>query len=116
MGEVNLTINGKNFGITCDDGQEQRVVDLGHYIDSRIRDISASGAAGNENHLLVLASLMLADEVFDLREYIQLIDNGEQPQGERTAGTLKQEELAIAEAIDHLADRIEGIADRIQGA
>ena len=109
MADVSLTINGKVFNIACDDGQEQRVVDLGRYIDSRVKDIASSGAASNDIHLLVLASLMLADEVFDLREYIHQ-SGGQIPQ---EAGALEQEGLAIAEAIENLAERIEGIADKM---
>jgi len=49
MAQVTLTINGRNYGITCDDGQEQRVMDLGHYVDERIKALSKAGAASNEN-------------------------------------------------------------------
>ena len=66
MAEVTLSINGRDYGISCDDGQEQRVQDLGMYVDSRLRDIAKAGAASNESHLLVLTSIMLADEIFDL--------------------------------------------------
>jgi cell division protein ZapA len=109
MGEVTLTINGRNFGISCDDGQEQRVLDLGHYVDSRLKDISRAGAASNESHLLVLTALLLSDEVFDLRENVNAL-GGDASEIQ----TLKEDELAIAQAIDHLAERIDTIATRIQ--
>lgn len=111
MAEITLTINGRSFGISCDNGQEQRVMELGHYVDSRLKDISRAGAANNESHLLVLTALMLADEVYDLRDNIS--DMGGEL--EETRG-LKQDELFIAQAIDHLADRIDLIADRMQKA
>ncbi len=60
MAEVTLTINGRNYGVACDDGQEDRLRDLGYYIDQRMREIAQAGAAGNESHLMILASLMLA--------------------------------------------------------
>lgn len=111
MAQITLTINGRNFGISCEDGQEQRVLELGHYVDSRLKDISRAGAANNESHLLVLTALMLADEAFDLRDNLQ--DLGAEVQDTRT---LKQDELFIAQAIDHLADRINVIADRMAKA
>ncbi len=111
MAEVTLTINGRSFGISCDDGQEQRVIDLGHYVDARLKDISRAGAATNESHLMVLTSLLLADEIFDLRDNVANL-GGDANQ----AQTLKQDELVMAQAIDSLADRIDTIADRIQGA
>ena len=109
MAEITLTINGRNFGIACDDGQEQRVMELGHYVDSRLKDIARAGAASNESHLLVLTALMLADEIFDLRDSVSEL--GGQAQDSQV---MQQDELVIAQAIDHLADRIETIASRIQ--
>ncbi len=111
MAEITLTINGRNFGISCDDGQEQRVMDLGHYVDGRLKDISRAGAASNEAHLLVLTSLMLADEVYDLRNQVSNLGGEDQ-----NVEAIKQDELVIAQAIDHLAERIDTIAGRIQKA
>lgn len=109
MAEVNLTINGRNYGIACDDGQEKRLRELGYYVDQRLKEISKAGAANNETHLMVLASLMLADEIFDLRDNIGNLDE----QVQETQG-LKRDDAAIAEAIDELAGRVGEIADRIQ--
>ena len=112
MAELNLTINGRTFGISCDDGQEQRVLDLGHYVDARLKEISSAGAANNESHLLVLTALMLTDEIFDLR------DNLAQQEGQSIAknGASQEDDLAVAKAIDSLADRIDAIARRVSKA
>lgn len=111
MSEITLTINGRSFGISCDNGQEQRVLDLGHYVDSRLKEISKAGAASNESHLLVLTALMLADEVFDLRD-----DVGELGQRVENDNIKRNDEQLIAKTIDHLAGRIEAIAGRMQRA
>ena len=111
MAEVNITINGRAFGISCEDGQEQRVTDLGHYVDSRLKDISKAGAATNESHLLVLTGLLLADEVFDLRDDVSSLD-GQVKQN----GANENDEAEIAQAIESLAGRIDQIASRIQSA
>lgn len=107
MGEVNLMINGRAYSITCDDGQEQRVNNLGLYVDSRVKEIAKAGAATNETHLLVLASLMLADEVYDLREGVAPVANG---------ANQNEDEALVISAIDSLAERIDTIASRIQEA
>lgn len=110
MAEVNVTINGRTFGIACDDGQEQRVLDLGKYVDERLRDISRAGAANNESHLMVLTSLVLADEVFDL------LENGGQgaPAPKNGESMNGDEEQRFVNAIDYLANRIDSIAGSIQ--
>ncbi len=111
MAQVSISINGRTYGISCQDGQEQRVTDLGHYVDARLKDIAAAGAAASESHLLVLTTLMLADEVFDLRDDVGSL-NGQVQQVE----TNENEEALVIEAIDTLADRIDTIAKRIQSA
>ena len=111
MAQINLSINGKNFGMECDDGQEQRVLALGEYVDNKIKSVSAAGAANNENHLLILTSLMLADEIFELRDSLSAL--GEHVE---TKEHFDQHEQFIVQAIDTLADRIDTIANRIQKA
>ena len=111
MAELTLTINGRNYGISCEDGQEQRVLDLGHYVDAKMKDIGKAGAATSESHLLVLTALMLSDESFDLRD--QLSQAGGAPQSSESS---QQDELVIAQAIDHLAERIDTIASRVAKA
>ena len=116
MAEVNININGRSFGIACEDGQEQRVMDLSHYVDSRLKDIASAGAATNESHLLVLTTLLLADEVFDLRNDVNTLN---QNMGQGAQANENQmsanDEAAVAGAIEDLADRIERIAGRISG-
>jgi len=109
MAEISITINGRNYGIACDDGQEKRVADLARYVDGRLRDIARAGAATNESHLLVLTTIILADEIADLKAT-----------GARTPGPVvgvkmsDDEEEAIVSAIDLLAARIDQIAGNLQ--
>lgn len=111
MAEVALIINGRSYNISCDDGQEKRLQQLGRTVDSKLREIAKSGAATTEAHLLVLTSLMLADEILDLRDNVAVLGD----QVEATAEVQKEEALIIR-AIDSLADRIDVIAGRLQRA
>lgn len=111
MAEVTITINGRNFAIFCEDGQEERVQTLGSYVDSRLKEISKAGAATNEAHLLVLTSLLLSDEIFDLRKDIDQLST-QVSQGEAN----QTNDAEVAQAIDELAERIDQISGRIQSA
>ena len=112
MAEVNITINGRTYGISCEDGQEKRVHELGKYVDARLKEIAKAGAASSESHLLVLTSLMLSDEIFDLRSDVRILSS----QLSAAVGTEEKDETEVALAIGMLADRIERIASRIQNA
>jgi cell division protein ZapA (FtsZ GTPase activity inhibitor) len=72
MSEVNLMIHGRTYGVGCDEGQERRVRELGAFIDRHMRDMAAAaGTSATEAHLLVLAALVMADELFDLKAAAQ---------------------------------------------
>lgn len=124
MAEVSLNIHGKAYGISCDDGQEQRVVQLGKYVDARLREIAGGGGAGTESHLLVLTALMLADEAFENREHAAALYHQAQQQhssaprhqhqSQAANGMSEEEEKMIASAIDKLASRIDSVAQRLQ--
>lgn len=109
MAEVSLMINGKSYGISCDDGQEERVIELASYVDDRMRQMAGAGAASNEPHLMVLTSLMLADEIYELKQ------SKAQNQQNVTASQ-EASDTAVAEAITNLAMRIDNVANRIQKA
>ena len=110
MGEVALEINGKTYPILCDDGQESRIESLAIYINERLKDIAASGAANNDNHLLVLTSLILADEIHDLKNTLSTADK---IVGEGQGTLSNTDESAVAEAINSLASRITIAAERM---
>lgn len=134
MAHVNLQIHGKSYGIACDEGQEARVADLGAYVDARLKDIAGSGAASTEAHLLVLTALVMADEIYELREALHRagIQAEEQQQQILAAqhAAYRQQEAAPAPAIngtvisddeeneilstiDLLVARIDSVADRL---
>jgi len=110
MAEISITINGRNYGIACDDGQEKRVHELARYVDFRLREIARAGAASNESHLLVLTSIILADEIADMKA------SGVPTAQQKAVGVKMsdEEEEAIVSAIDLLAARIDQIAGNLQ--
>lgn len=117
MAEITLNIHGKNYGISCDDGQENRVREVGHYVDTRVRDISSAGAASNENHLLVLTALVLADEIKELRENLHDLRSGSNQGADPyipLRGLSESDEVRMLEAIEQLAGRIDSVAERLR--
>lgn len=109
MAEISITINGRNYGIACDDGQERRVQELARFVDGRLKEISRAGAATNESHLLVLTSIILADEIADLKA-----QGAVSPGPAMDMKMTDEEEEAIVSAIDILASRIDAIAGNLQ--
>ncbi len=111
MPKVDININGRLYAVACDDGQENRVRELAGMVDTRVRALTGPGPVGGagEIQVLVLASLMLADE---LSETKTALEAREMPAPAQPALDPEDEDLLIA-AVDHLTDRIGVIADRL---
>ncbi len=110
MAEINVLINGRSYGIACDDGQEQRVLDLSRYVDARLKEIAKAGAASTESHLLVLTALVMADEIFDLKDGMRAHER----QNKAGVRMSDQDEGDINNVIEQLAARIDSIAGNLQ--
>ena len=113
MAEVTIYINGRAYNIACDNGQEGRVVDLASHIDQRLQQISRAGAAYNDAHLMVLTSLVLADELFDIREG-QTQTGAPRVVPAQPVAANKEEETVVLRMLEQLTRRIEGVASRVQ--
>ncbi len=112
MSEVNVSINGRQYGIACDEGQEQRVMDLANFVDDRLKAIKAAGAGTNDSHLLVLTSIIMADELFDARDAAANVNRAPLQGLQITT----EDEGKITNAIDHMAERIEKLTSELQKA
>lgn len=103
MAQVTLKINGFSYTLGCPDGQEPNLVALGAELDKRVASIKAQVGNLGEARLLVMAGVMLADELADLKR--------------ETAGTQKPaDEGQTADALIGLARRLEGVATRLARA
>lgn len=67
MAQVTVKINGYAYTVGCEDGQEQHLQAMAAQVEKRVDSIKALGSNSGEARLLVLASLLMADEIHDLR-------------------------------------------------
>ncbi|TNE31863.1 MAG: cell division protein ZapA [Alphaproteobacteria bacterium] len=131
MSEITININGRGYDIACDVGQEGRVLDLATYVDQRIKEISRSGAAYNDSHLMVLAALLLANEALEARENAGLgsplkmetpvaaaeddgADDAAIAELEETLERLEAEKQQVLAVIEQLTARVEGLTAKVE--
>jgi cell division protein ZapA len=67
MAQVTIRINGYAYTVGCEDGQEAHLDQMAAEIEQRITSIKSIGGQSGEARLLMLAALLLADELHDLR-------------------------------------------------
>ena len=68
MAHVTIRVNGYTYTVGCEDGQEQHLTQMAAEIEQRITSIKAIGGQSGEARLLMLAALLLADELHDQRQ------------------------------------------------
>ena len=109
MSEVIININDRTYQIRCDDGQEDHVKTLAAMLDERVRQlVSAMGQIGDQR-LLVMAGLLLADDLSDAKR--SLVGAASAP---GNGGVAEPEDDTMAFGIEELADRIETVARRLE--
>jgi cell division protein ZapA len=67
MAQVTIRINGYAYTVGCEDGQETHLEQMALDIEQRIASIKSIGGQSGEARLLMLAALLLADELHDMR-------------------------------------------------
>ncbi len=109
MPEISLNINERNYQVTCDDGQEEHLRKLAGHLDERIQGLVGAVGQVGEGRLLVMASLMVADELFEAYKENHALKAA-------TDGAGGAGEGAAAAVLETCAQRIETIAARLGSA
>ena len=110
MGQVSVTVNGRQYDIGCDDGQEDHLRELADYVNSRMNEMVGAVGQIGEARLLLMASLLLADELWDARAALDGKRTSSDGGGDATAGPVDDR---LGQEIDEIARRIEVIAERL---
>ena len=107
MAQVDITINGRDYSIACDDGQEDHLLRLGEYVDKKVAELVAEVGQVGDTRLLVMASLLVADDLSEAFEEISTLEKGA---GRKAPDVPK----SVVEGFDGLAKRIENIAATLE--
>jgi len=100
MAEVSVRVNGRDYTVACGDGEERHLQQLAQYINERVGELVEQVGQVGEARLLLMAALLVADELAESRH------DGD------AAAAAEEDQQAIA----GLADRLEQIAARLESA
>lgn len=118
MSKVAVTLNGREFTIGCEDGQEAYLRELARTLDVRVQSIAQQVGQIGDLRLLLMASLMLVDEQKDADRRIEALEaQVERLRNDRgqDASVQAAERERLASGITALAERLERLADRLEG-
>jgi cell division protein ZapA len=112
MSQVSVTINGRQFRMACEDGQEGHLMNLARELDNRINNLRHKFGEIGDTRLTVMAAITVADELSEagqrikrLEEELAALQNAQVATSDRN----KAAQAAIAVALGQAAERVENI-------
>ena len=71
MANVNIKFNGKDFLLSCDDGQEEHLEELLTHINEKFNNLKNELGNLGENKLLLITSVQIMDEYFETKKKVE---------------------------------------------
>jgi len=110
MSHINVTINGRQYRMACEEGQEARLLKLADNLESRVESLRGKFGEIGDARLTVMAALTACDELLDASNRIRsLEDELAALRGVRAAAAdrARATQTAVTNALNSAADRIE---------
>jgi cell division protein ZapA len=112
MPHVTVTINGRQYRMACDDGQESHLAKLAQDLDRRVAELRGSFGEIGDSRLVVMAALTISDELSEIggklrkaEEEVSRVRDARAVSSDRS----KETAAAVAAALNAAAERIERV-------
>ncbi len=113
MAQVTITINSREYAVACEDGQEVRIIQLSRILDEKARLLTQGGGQVNENMLLAMVGLLLADELTELKKSNGIpLQTPAQPQIDEKQ--IAELDNLLTGKINSLINQIKSVASKIE--
>jgi cell division protein ZapA len=116
MSQVSVTINGRQFRMACEDGQEGHLMNLARDLNTRIEGLRKKFGEIGDTRLTVMAALTVADSLAETGVRIKRLEEeiaALQDARVEAADRAKTAQAAVAAALNAASERIEGITRRL---
>jgi cell division protein ZapA len=117
---VEITVNGRRHSVHCGEGEEARVRGLASYVDRKVAELAVEGAKVGDARLMLLASLMVADELSDAYDKIQELEAAQNvaapAAAPAAAGVATEHERRAAALIEQVAEQLNAVAAELERA
>jgi cell division protein ZapA len=110
MSHINVTINGRQYRMACEEGQELRLLKLAETLETRITNLRGKFGEIGDARLTVMAALTVCDELLDAGQHVRKLEEEvESLRSVRNAATDRDRatQTAVAKALNAAAERIE---------
>jgi cell division protein ZapA len=113
MPHVSVTIGGRAYRLSCNEGEEPHLVALAGQVDSKITEMRGAFGEIGDQRLVVMAALTIADQLSEARRAIATLEARVAESAQADAIVKRDAELqatACALALNEASHRIEGLA------
>jgi cell division protein ZapA len=119
MSQVTVTINGRQFRLACEDGEEKHLSALAANLDHRIEDLRKRFGEIGDTRLTIMAALTVADELTEAGRKVRRLEEELatlQVSRVNSADRAKTTEATVAASLHSAAERIEAIAKKLNAS
>jgi cell division protein ZapA len=106
MAQVTLRINGYAYTLGCQDGEERHLEAMGEEVSRRIDGVRLAAGPSGEARMLVMAALLMADDIFELRGRLEA--------AETAVGGVPKADPKLSRKLNRVAKRAEEIAEGLE--
>jgi cell division protein ZapA len=110
MSHINVTINGRQYRMACEEGQEVRLLKLAENLETRIQSLRGKFGEIGDARLTVMAALTACDELVDAGNRIRTLEaevNELRDFRNAAAERARMTQTAVVNALNAAAERIE---------
>lgn len=116
MGQVSVTLNGRNYRLECNEGEEAHLLELAGHIGGHVEEMRRQFGQVGDDRLILMASLVVTDELWEMRRELENLRT--QLADARRDKTLLEENAKAVEAelsakISEASGRLEGLNARL---
>jgi len=105
MAQVTLRINGYAYTLGCKDGEEKHLEAMGAEVSRRIEGVRLAAGPSGEARMLVMAALLMADNIFELRSKLEAAE---------AAAIDPKTDPKLGRKLNRMAKRAEEIAEGLE--
>ena len=116
MAQVTVTIDGKQYRMACDEGQEEHLIDLASRFDRYVTHLKGSFGEIGDQRLTVMAGIMVMDELSELQKRVRGMESEIATLRKTRDDALvkaDRSDTALTGALATLAERMEGLAAKL---
>lgn len=119
MGQVSVTLNGRNYRLECNEGEEAHLLELANHIGGHVEEMRRQFGQVGDDRLILMASLVVTDELWEMRRELESLRT--QLAEARRDKTVSEENAKTIEAvlsakIGEATGRLEGLNARLAQA